>query len=176
VRRAFEFTIVALAVAADINLQMSMQGPIDRLNLSFAVALVLTAAAAAIVLRHLRSGTTIGNDVEPRRLRIVASGPELATGYCRALIGLTLYLLPSPWISIRPGGIVISPPFGRAHALPKSEIRAVVPIPGVPEGWVKVEHDGIDSRSPLVLMAGPGSSIRMALDSFAEHPSASKAD
>jgi hypothetical protein len=115
----------------------------------------------AITIARSRSGTAIGNDVEPRRLRIIESGPELVAGYQNAFLAGRRSV--HAWISVRSGGILFQPVAGRLHAIPSDEIRRVEASYGIPTPWIEIDHAGEDSPSPMIVRVDPEAPMGRAL-------------
>lgn len=167
-RRWLILALTALWVVAGLAFALYFVIHGDQFAAVWFIGVALIWPTAPFYLRRRFYRMPEGFDLEARRLAIIASGPELFAGYCKlALSWIQLYGWPAPWVSVRPGGILFEPIWSRLHAIPTSEIRGVRPMPGVPTRWMRVDHLGIDSRSPLVLMSDPGSPLGLALASLA---------
>jgi hypothetical protein len=161
-RVAWWITSVGLLVVTATILQLEGDPWIAAL-----VACIGIIGSIAFLLRNASTrGFARRNDRDPRRLQVVASGPELAGQFCGAVLGPSWYEGIHPYVSARAGGILISPALGRAHTILASEILSVAPAAGIIGPWIVIDHVGVDSETPCRLMIAPASALGSAVMSL----------
>jgi hypothetical protein len=103
---------------------------------------------------------------------IRAAGPILAFGRCGGLVGAVRYSGPLLMISVAAAGFIVKPTFMSERSVLTSEIRSIAARRGILGlGWrVVVDHEGVDSSSPLVIYVRPEHPVAQAIRDLGERP------
>ena len=103
---------------------------------------------------------------------IRATGPILAFGRCGGQVGGVRYSGPLLMVSVAAAGIIVKPAFMSERSILTSEIRSIAARRGVLGlGWrVVVDHEGVDSSSPLVIFVRPEHPVAQAIHDLGERP------